>query len=107
MQRYKIEFYHLNDNIVQSGQAFEKGKAVIIPTNQPQYLIIRSIFDRPKTFADSIFYDASTWNLALAYGLPHAEITTNFTKGEKITKTDLSPNIKIITKTYYIKNQIN
>jgi hypothetical protein len=99
--QHKIEFYQLNDDIVQSGQAFEKGKSVIIPTNQSQYLMIRSIFDRPKTFADSIFYDASTWNLALAYGLPHAEITTNFTKGEKITKTDLSPNIKTIPKSNY------
>lgn len=99
--QHKIEFYHLAENVTQSGQVFERGKAVIIPSNQPQYLMVRSIFDRPKTFADSIFYDASTWNLALAYGLPHAEITANFTKGERITKTDLTPLVKTITKGNY------
>ena len=99
--QHKIEFYHLAENITQSGQVFEKGKAVIIPTNQPQYLMVRSIFDRPKAFADSLFYDASTWNLALAYGLPHAEISTNFAKGERVTKTDLTPNIKAISKSNY------
>lgn len=99
--QHKIEFYHLADNISQNNQTFDKGKAVIIPTNQPQYLMVRSIFDRPKTFADSLFYDASTWNLALSYGLPHSEITGTFQKGNRITKADLVPNLPTFAKSNY------
>lgn len=99
--QHNIEFYHLANDVSENGTNYKKGKAVIIPSAQPQFLMIRSIFDRPTTFADSLFYDASAWNLALAYGLPHAEIKGNFQKGERITKIDLKPNPAMMTKSEY------
>ena len=99
--QHNIEFYQLSSDITENGTNFKKGKAVIIPSAQAQYLMIRSIFDRPTTFADSLFYDASAWNLALAYGLPHAEIKSAFQKGERITKSDLKTNNATVTKSEY------
>ena len=99
--QHNIEFYHLSNDIIENGQVFKKGKAVVIPSSQPQYLMVRSIFDRPTTFADSLFYDASAWNLALAYGLPHAEMKSSVQKGERITKNDLKANPATITKSNY------
>ena len=99
--QHNIEFYHLASDVSENGTNFKKGKAVIIPSAQAQYLMIRSIFDRPTTFADSLFYDASAWNLALAYGLPHAEIKGTFQKGERITKADLKPTTATVTKSEY------
>ena len=99
--QHDIEFYHLPNDITENGTSFKKGKAVVIPTAQPQYLMVRSIFDRPTTFADSLFYDASAWNLALAYGLPHTEIKATFQKGERITKSDLKPILAPFNKSEY------
>ncbi|MFN3849789.1 MAG: M14 metallopeptidase family protein [Spirosomataceae bacterium] len=98
---HNVEFYHLQNDVTQDNITFKKGKAVVIPTNQPQYLMIRSFFDRPTTFADSLFYDASAWNLALAYGLPHAEIKGNYSKGNRVFYADVTPPIQQITKSDY------
>jgi hypothetical protein len=88
--QHNIEFYAVNSDVTEGGMSFKSGKSVVIPTNQPQYLIIRSIFDKQTTgFKDSLFYDASTWNLALSYGLNYAELKGNFTKGKRIAASDL------------------
>ena len=99
--QHHIDFYHIQSDISENGQVFKKGKAIVIPTAQPQYLMIHSIFDRPTTFADSLFYDASAWNLALAYNLPHTELKREITKGDKITAKDLVLNPTLPTKSSY------
>ena len=81
MLQHKIECYELENTVTTDGLTFEKNKAIIIPTSQPQYRLVQSVFERPTKFADSIFYDASAWNLALSFGLPHAELKTAYTKG--------------------------
>jgi hypothetical protein len=71
---HRIQCYPLKKEIKQEGQTFPANHSYYIPMNQPQYRMIQSIFEKPVTFADSIFYDASAWNLPLAYGLAHTEI---------------------------------
>ncbi len=103
--QHKIDFYHLTKDQTFENNLFKKGAGIYIPANQAQYLIIRSIFDKPKTFADSSFYDASTWNLAYAYGLPHIELKNPVEKGAKITNADLTNDtnpIKNIAYAYLI-----
>jgi Zinc carboxypeptidase len=87
--RHQIECYQLTDNLTIDGQNFEKGKAIFVPTGQPQYRLVQSVFERPTKFADSLFYDASTWNLALSFGLNHSEVKTPITKGSAIGDDDL------------------
>jgi hypothetical protein len=101
LMQHKIDFYHLQNNQTIDNQIFVKGNAVIIPTDQPQYLLIRSMFDKPKTFADSSFYDASTWNLAYAYGLANAELKQAISLGEKVEKSDLLYKVNSIEKPAY------
>ncbi len=87
--QHKIEAFHLNSDLKIEDKNYKKGQAIYIPLDQPQSLLVQSIFDRPKSFADSIFYDTSAWNLALAYGLAHSEIKTNLSIGAKIVSADL------------------
>jgi len=102
MLHHHIECYQLADNLTIDGKVFEKGKALIIPTAQPQYRLVQSVFERPTKFADSLFYDASAWNLALAFGLPHADIKTPFAKGSRILNTaDLAPTPKAPTQSSF------
>jgi hypothetical protein len=101
LMQHKIDFYHLQKDQTHDNQLFAKGSAVLIPADQPQNLLIKSMFDKPKTFADSSFYDASTWNLAYAYGLAHSELKMPVLLGDKVTKLDLETPINQIEKVAY------
>ncbi len=67
------------------GRDFEPGTAWIVPTRQPKYRMVRSIFERTSEYADSSFYDASTWTMSLAYGMPDAEVrSAGFARGPRV-----------------------
>ena len=72
--RHRIEVYDLASTQRPGDVTFEPGSAWVVPARQPLYLLARSIFERTETFADSIFYDASTWTVSLAYGMLDAEL---------------------------------
>ncbi len=74
LQRNKIKVYSLEDDYTVNGQTFQKG-GFFVPTEQPQYRLIRGIFDRPTQFQDSIFYDISAWTLPDAFGLHWGVVT--------------------------------
>ncbi|WP_332910937.1 hypothetical protein [Algoriphagus boritolerans] len=38
--------------------------------------MVRTMFEYVKEFADSVFYDASAWTMAAAYGMPFAAAAT-------------------------------
>jgi hypothetical protein len=48
--------------------------AVYVPTEQPEYRFLASLFDERTTFEENIFYDVSTWNMAFAFGLEHEKL---------------------------------
>ncbi|MBA4301507.1 MAG: zinc carboxypeptidase [Cyclobacterium sp.] len=72
---HKIKVYENSADVTVSGQAFKKGKSWVVPTNQPQYRMVRTMFEYEKKFADSVFYDASAWTMAAAYGMPFSAAT--------------------------------
>lgn len=69
---HKIKVYENERDLTLEGKSFKKGKSWVVPTSQPQYRMVRSMFEKVTDFADSIFYDASSWTMALAYGMPYA-----------------------------------
>ena len=72
--RHQIEVYELNNNLSSDGFNFEKGNAYVIPANQPQHRLIKTIFDKILTYKDSLFYDVTAWTMPLAFGLPYTEL---------------------------------
>lgn len=67
---HKIKVYENDTDLQVGGQEFKKGKSWLVPTAQPQYRMVRTMFEYVKEFADSVFYDASAWTMAAAYGIP-------------------------------------
>jgi hypothetical protein len=99
---HNIEFYGLDADYTEGGQMFKKDKAVVIPMAQSQNLMIRSIFEKQTTgFKDSLFYDASTWNLALSYGLNYGEIKGAIPKGSRMTQKDINQSPAFSNKSNY------
>jgi hypothetical protein len=71
LSRHKIEFYQLARNISSGGKKFEAEDAFVVPLSQPQYRMIRAIFETTTEFNDSLFYDVSSWTLPLAFNLDY------------------------------------
>ncbi len=101
--RHKIETYQLGADLSIGNSKYEKGKAFVVPTDQRQYRMVRSIFEKVTQFSDSVFYDASTWTMSLAYGLPHDALTvaTKFSKGERVKPEDIIANPAPVTRSNY------
>ncbi len=76
LRRHQIEVYELAKQTRVDGKAFEPGSSYVVPTNQKQFRFITALFERRTEFADSLFYDISSWTLPLAFNLPYAELKT-------------------------------
>ncbi|MBD2767255.1 hypothetical protein IC235_05060 [Hymenobacter sp. BT664] len=68
--QHQIEVHELAQTVTLDKQTFVRGQAYVVPTAQPQYRIINSLFEELTTFHDSVFYDVTGWSQAHAYGLP-------------------------------------
>jgi hypothetical protein len=101
--KHRIETYQLGADLTVGSNKYEKGKAFVVATDQKQYRLVRSMFEKVTTFHDSVFYDASTWTMALAYGLPHDALnaTVKFSKGERVTSESLAAAPPAVTKSNY------
>jgi len=103
--RHKIDVYELNSHISADNYSFEKGGAYIIPANQPQYRLLRGIFDKTLTYKDSLFYDITAWTMPLAFGLPYAELNaakySPSIKGNKVDSVSMPVGTIKGSKTNY------
>ncbi|MFN8349387.1 MAG: M14 family zinc carboxypeptidase [Spirosomataceae bacterium] len=83
--QHRIQVYDIAATAPVEGKNFEKGKAYIVPAEQPNFLVIHSLFEE-ITLKDSLFYDNTGWSVIHAYGLQYAKIkTSGFAKGAPIT----------------------
>lgn len=74
LDRHDITVHALRRDVEVDGQTFRAGEAALVRLDQPQYTMIRSMFDRVTTFEENIFYDVSGWTLPLAYDLDYAAL---------------------------------
>ncbi|MGE0021377.1 MAG: M14 family metallopeptidase [Draconibacterium sp.] len=82
MNQHQIEVFENSKEIRADGKVFKPGNSYVVQVKQKQYRLIKSIFEVNTTFADSTFYDVSTWTLPYAFGIPFAKIEAN-PAGEK------------------------
>lgn len=97
---HEIEVYELGQSISANGKTFEKGKTYIVPTEQTNYIMVRSAFEKDITYRDSTFYDASTWSLVHAFNMPHAEVRTPFIKGNQVKEALIKKSNGIAKSNY-------
>jgi hypothetical protein len=89
LRRHQIEVYSLKNRIAADDNEFKPSNSFIVPAGQPQYRLIKAIFEKTFEYKDSLFYDITSWTMPLAFGLPSAELNaTQFNAGllgDKIT----------------------
>ena len=101
--RHEIDVYALDDAYTaEDGTTFAPGSAYVVPTRQPQYRMVRSVFEKVTTFADSTFYDTSAWSLALSYGLPHVAVRDGeVPQGSEVTAVPARDGIDAVDRSTY------
>ncbi len=77
LNQHQIEVFENTKEIRADGKVFKSRSSYVVQVKQKQYRLIKSIFEVATTFADSTFYDVSTWTLPYAFGIPFAKIEAN------------------------------
>ncbi|MFK8009725.1 MAG: M14 family metallopeptidase [Saprospiraceae bacterium] len=75
LQKHDIQVQTLQQNISAGGKQFDQEHSYYVPLEQPQYRLIKSVFDPIFKFDDSLFYDVSTFTLPMAYNIDYQEVT--------------------------------
>jgi len=72
---HQIEVTGLTEAVTLQGVRYAPEEAYFVPLAQPQYRLVRALFEQPTEFTDSLFYDVSAWTLPLAFGLDFVEVS--------------------------------
>ncbi len=96
---HRVKVYKLAQKTTQKGQVYDPSFAYVVPTDQPQYRMVQTMFETYDEYTDSVFYDASAWSLANFYNMPYAGITNTPTMGEEVT--EVTPASVSVSKSGY------
>ncbi|MCB0575321.1 MAG: zinc carboxypeptidase, partial [Saprospiraceae bacterium] len=75
LMRHRIEVHNLSGDLRAGGEQFQARNAFWVPAEQPQYRLVKALFERRTTFQDSIFYDISAWTLPDAFGVKWSPVS--------------------------------
>ena len=79
MLAHQLEVYPITQDLRFDGKLYKANESYYIPMEQIQSKMAKTIFEKVRTFPDSLFYDVSAWTMPLAFDLQYSELK----KGEK------------------------
>jgi hypothetical protein len=82
--RHNIDLYKPAANQTINGKTFDADGSYLVNLNQPQYKLLKAMFEKRSQFQDSIFYDISSWTMPLAFGVEYEELKAMPASAEKI-----------------------
>ncbi|UZD21661.1 M14 family metallopeptidase [Algoriphagus halophytocola] len=91
--QHDIKVFSLNEDITVNGTQFKSENSFIVPADQPQYRLIKAMFETRNTFKDSLFYDVSAWTYPMAFNLDYMALNSqilNLANTEEVTKDNLT-----------------
>ena len=74
LNQHQIEVYENEKVLTAEGSTFLPGYSFVVPTEQKQYRMLKTIFEEVSTFSDSTFYDVSTWTIPYSFDVPFARV---------------------------------
>lgn len=82
--QHQITVHALNAAVTVDGQRFEPGSAYVVPTAQPQFRLVHSIFAETPPIKGDVFYGSTSYAIAPAYGVAFAGSRSRVDGGERI-----------------------
>jgi len=82
-------------------KVYKDGKnKYVVPTKQPQYRMVQTMFETYDTYRDSVYYDASAWSVANFYNVKY-QASTSFSTGEPVLSTESVASVSAVQKSSY------
>jgi hypothetical protein len=82
--QHRITVQALTSSVTVDGQRFEPGSAYVVPTAQPQFRLVHSIFAETPPIKGDVFYGSTSYAIAPAYGLAFAGSRSRVDAGARI-----------------------
>ena len=79
---------------------YTSGNKFVVPTKQPQYRMVQTMFETYSKYRDSVYYDASAWSVGNFYNMKYRAVTS-VNMEDKITTTDNFVSVAPIQKSNY------
>ena len=86
--QHDIKVFALKEDITVNGKQFKKESSYIVPADQPQYRLIKAMFETRTTFQDSLFYDISAWTYPMAFHLDFMALNSKILNLASVTQVD-------------------
>ncbi|WP_411849786.1 M14 family zinc carboxypeptidase [Stenotrophomonas sp. LGBM10] len=83
--QHQITVQPLTAAVTVDGQRFTPGSAYVVPTAQPQFRLVHSIFADTPPIKGDVFYGSTSYAIAPAYGLAFAGSRSRVDGGPRIT----------------------
>ena len=83
MRRHDIEVLPIAETQKIDGKTFTKEISYVVPKDQRQSGLIKTIFEPVNTFRDSLFYDVSAWTVPFALDLKYVDTTQKIETNSK------------------------
>jgi len=99
--KHHIKVYYLEDDVTVKNKKFKEETSYFVPTKQPQYLMVRTVFETYEKYRDSVFYDASSWSLANFYNMKYSEVKKIPSYKNELTSTTNKIELDKLTKSEY------
>jgi hypothetical protein len=91
LQQHQIKVYPLTQDYKIHDRTYLAEHSYYLPLAQPQYRVIKALFNQQKSFQDNTFYDVSGWTLPLAMNIKSARVGRTW--GLKTAKSPWQPQI--------------
>ncbi len=86
--------------LVHEIDVYKSGNKFMVPTNQPQYRMVQTMFETYSKYRDSVYYDASAWSVGNFYNMKYKP-TNSRDLGEKIESIDNLFSVTDVQKSEY------
>ena len=86
--------------LVHEIDVYKSGNKFVVPTNQPQYRMVQTMFETYTKYRDSVYYDASAWSVGNFYNMKYKP-SSSVKLGDKIESTDNLVNVAAVQKSDY------
>ena len=83
--QHQITVEALSTAVTVDGQRFEPGSAYVVPTAQPQFRLVHSIFADTPPIKGDVFYGSTSYAIAPAYGVAFAGSRSRIGGGARVT----------------------
>ncbi|MCS4235369.1 hypothetical protein M2421_002550 [Stenotrophomonas sp. BIGb0135] len=83
--QHQITVEALSAAVTVDGQRFEPGSAYVVPTAQPQFRLVHSIFADTPPIKGDVFYGSTSYAIAPAYGVAFAGSRSRIAGGARVS----------------------